>query len=72
MVVFFTEQDLVSFGNYVLSNVRKENILAHSTEESEEVVAQRLQNVSDADLANWAYLVQQAQVQSEQQNNSQQ
>ena len=50
----------------MLSDVRKENIMTHSQDELDQTIQERLKNVSDADLANWAYLVQQAKVQEEQ------
>jgi secreted trypsin-like serine protease len=63
--MFFTEEDLVSFGSYLLSDIRMENIQAMSKEETQDIIEQRLKNVSDADLGNWAYLVNKAKEQSE-------
>ena len=60
MVVYFTEDDLVSFGSYLLSDIRKEHILSVSEGLSDEEVDNRLKNVSNSDLGNWAYLINQA------------
>ena len=45
----FTESDLVSFGNYLLSDKRKECFHAGSYAE----LMERLNHVHDCDLANW-------------------
>ena len=65
MVMFFTEEDLVSFGSYLLSDTRMEYIQSVSRQETQDIIEQRLRSVSDADLANWAYLVNQAKEQGE-------
>lgn len=46
----FEEKDLVSFGNYLLSDERKTIFKKHPTDLSLE---ERLSNVHDPDLANW-------------------
>lgn len=56
MVVFFTERDLVSFGDYLLSDERKEKIL--SNPEFEGRLEEDLKQVYDADLANWSEMQQ--------------
>lgn len=48
----FTEKDLVSFGNYLLSDERTSPVLDHPGHSSSQK-AQSLKQVSDADLANW-------------------
>jgi hypothetical protein len=60
MVMYFTEEDLVSFGSYLLSDVRKQHIRSSSEGLSDKDIENRLKNVNDADLGNWAYLVNQA------------
>ncbi len=71
MVMFFTEEDLVSFGSYLLSDVRMEHIQSISKTETQDVIEQRLKCVSNADLGNWAYLVNQAKEESEANQGSQ-
>lgn len=46
---YFTLKDLVSFGEYLLSERRENMVLSHPTLKGEE----RLRDVSDADIANW-------------------
>lgn len=54
MIVFFTEEDLVSFGNYMVSDLRREMYESHP-DLKDENIEERLKSVSDADLANWTY-----------------
>lgn len=54
MIVFFAEEDLVSFGNYMVSDLRREMYENHPDLKDENIEG-RLKSVSDADLANWAY-----------------
>ena len=61
--MYFTEEDLVSFGSYLLSDVRADHIRSISDGLSDEDITTRLKNVSNADLGNWAYLVNQAEEQ---------
>lgn len=61
--MYFTEEDLVSFGSYLLSDVRTDHICSISDGLSDEDITTRLKNVSNADLGNWAYLVNQAEEQ---------
>lgn len=51
MITFFTEKDLVSFGEYLLSQERTTMILEHP--EFKDRTADCLQSVYEADLANW-------------------
>lgn len=48
----YTEKELVSFGNYLLSPYRTENLMNHP-DFKEELLVERLECVSDADLENW-------------------
>ena len=65
MIMFFTEEDLISFGSYLLSDIRMEHIQSLSKTETQDVIEKRLKSVSNADLGNWAYLVNQAKEQAE-------
>lgn len=58
MVVFFTESDLVSFGEYMMSDERKEMFKNHPEMQGEDL-DERLKSVHNADLANWAQNTQQ-------------
>ena len=58
MVIFFTEEDLVSFGEYMVSDERREAYLNHP-ELKDENIEERLKSVNNADLANWAGRTQQ-------------
>jgi hypothetical protein len=51
MVTYFNRKDLVSFGNYLLSDKRKE--LYKAIPDSKEGLKERLKNVSHADLENF-------------------
>lgn len=53
MVIFFSEADLVSFGEYILSEERSKMILNHPDIEDRSVEA--LKQVYDADIANWVH-----------------
>jgi hypothetical protein len=50
MVTYFNRKDLVSFGNYLLSEERKTR---YSLIDSEIQVDERLKHVSHADIENW-------------------
>ncbi len=54
MVMYFTEEDLASFGQYLFSDERREMIERASIGETQDVLQDRLKNVSNLDLANWA------------------
>lgn len=58
MVIFFTEEDLVSFGEYMMSDQRRKLYEEHP-EISSENIEERLKSVHNADLANWAQYTQQ-------------
>ena len=48
----YTEKDITSFGNYLLSDKRKQSVFSSSNkEEAEEAV----KSVSHADYENWLY-----------------
>lgn len=49
------QSDLVSFGNYLLSDARKESIMSNP-ETSPEAKEEILKQVTDADIANWENL----------------
>ena len=51
MITFFEEKDLVSFGEYLLSDERKDIILNHP--ELTDRGNDALKDVYQADLANW-------------------
>jgi len=55
VVLFFKkkycEKDLVSFGNYLLSEIRAGRIMGSSVDDSD--YTERAQVVHDADLENW-------------------
>ena len=63
MLMFFTEEDLVSFGNYMVSPIREQKIREGyaNSNLNEDDIQNRLKNVSDADLGNWVYMVNQEQ-----------
>lgn len=69
MVMYFTEEDLVSFGSYLVSDIRSRHIRSMSEGMSDEVIEDRLKNVSNTDLGNWAYLVNQAKEETEAEQN---
>ena len=69
MVMYFDENDLVSFGSYMISNVRRKNIEAMSQEASSEELQERLAYVNNADLADWMRLMRQERSEENQSNN---
>lgn len=62
MVIFFTETDLVSFGNYMLSPDRKAYIIKESINDSTDVVNERLNTVLQADLQRWINISQKSEL----------
>lgn len=59
MVIFFSEDDVISFGYYMISKQRKD-FFANHPDFKDNVVA-RLQIVDELDLANWSYITNQQQ-----------
>lgn len=57
MTMHFDENDLVSFGSYMISNARKRYIESISEDVSEEELQERLSYVSNADLVEWMRLM---------------
>lgn len=66
MIIFFTEQDLVSFGNYMVSDLRKRRYAAN-TELDADAIPNLLARVNDQDLGDWAYINEQQKQQADQQ-----
>ncbi len=52
MVTYFNTKDIVSFGEYLLSDEREKMILNHPDSENSNIEA-RLKSVSHADIENW-------------------
>lgn len=55
MVTYFSETDLISFGNFILSDVRKKIYLEQGI--SEEKVDDVLSTVNPADIKHWFNIV---------------
>ena len=55
MVTFFTEEDLISFGNYLLSKERWESIVRNPDFPNDETLDERLREVHHSDIENWKY-----------------
>lgn len=55
MVIYFTEEDLISFGEYMVSEQRKKLFESHP-DPTNLSLEERLSVVHDADLSNWAFL----------------
>ena len=53
MITLFSEEDLVSFGAYMVSQERYEYIKAESADVSEDELLNRLGQVNQIDIANW-------------------
>lgn len=53
MVTYFNKKDLVSFGEYLLSDERTEKIVNHPEASRMPPVEERLKMVHYADLKNW-------------------
>ena len=56
MIIYFTEEDLVSFGYYMVSKERRKFYESHP-EFDQDTVEDRLREVNDTDLANWSQLL---------------
>lgn len=52
----YSEKDIVSFGNYLLSKERHNRIVMCKNLPNKEVWEERLVQVSDADIRNWIEL----------------
>lgn len=61
MIIFFTEQDMVSFGEYMVSKERKQLYEEHMIETigslDLDALDEKLKHVHDSDLGNWNYIV---------------
>jgi hypothetical protein len=53
MVTYFNKKDLISFGQYLLSEERTEKIVNHPEASKMAPVVERLKEVHDADYQNW-------------------
>lgn len=60
MVVFFTEDDLINFGQYVRSTERKLMLRQKYSNISEAELDSMLQKITKEDIGNWIYLLDQA------------
>lgn len=56
MIIYFTEEDLVTFGEYMVSPQRKQIIRDKPNPEGVSL-EERLSKVYEADLTNWAYIM---------------
>lgn len=54
MIVFFTEDDLISFGSFLLSEERKEFYKENITDKTPEEIEDSLKTVNNLDLEIWA------------------
>lgn len=52
MVVYYNKKDMVSFGNFLLSQERTKSVTDHP-DLPEEILQDRLASVSHADFTNW-------------------
>lgn len=53
MIVYYDENDLVSFGNYMLSETRKKSIIDNPEITNSPTRKMVLQNVTNFDMGNW-------------------
>lgn len=58
MVTYFNRKDLVSFGNYLLSNERRELYKSHPDADKMPPLEDRLASVNHADIENWTDIIQ--------------
>jgi len=56
MVIFFTEEDIISFGEYLLSDNRRINMINIMNITDENIIKEQLSRVHEEDLSAWAYL----------------
>lgn len=61
MTVFYDEKDLVSFGNYLLSEERRETLKSNPNFPDGELLEERLSDVHHADFENWKAKMEQKQ-----------
>ena len=54
MITLFTEDDIISFGQYMLSDLREAHIRNNAPEDK---VEEALKSVNSIDLAHWAHLI---------------
>lgn len=58
MVIFFSEEDIVSFGNYLISDFKtKFEEFRNLGNKIDVNFIDRMKGVTPADLENWAYLM---------------
>jgi len=55
MITYFTEKDMVLFGNYLLSQERRERFKQHPEFPNNELLEERLSQVHHADFENWKH-----------------
>lgn len=55
MVTYFNRKDLVEFGNYLLSEERKEHYRNHPEADCMPPLEDRLSEVNHADVENWIH-----------------
>jgi hypothetical protein len=53
MVTYFNKKDMLSFGEYLLSDERKQSIIDHPNASMMPPVEERLKMVHHADFENW-------------------
>lgn len=58
MVIYFTEEDLVSFGSYMISKDRRKFFELDPTVD-DIALTEKLGRVNETDIQNWAYLLNQ-------------
>lgn len=56
MITFYSSTDLISFGNYLLSEERRETFKQHPGFTNDELLEERLSRVSHADFENWSII----------------
>lgn len=52
----YDTKDLVSFGNYLISEKREHLLFTHPEKDMQDSFMERMKSVSDADLSNWKEL----------------